>query len=350
MLLSIFLALFTVNQTATANINNNLLKNPSFETGNTSGWKGKATISSKNVRSGRKALSLSGNPSILSKIQQTISVKPGKKYRLSAWLKVTGISRGNYGFRISWYNASKKEITTARQVFGETKKKTSYINHARNLIAPPKAVTMSLFLISNKANGIGYYDNISITNTATAKTQTAKKEVSPSSTFLANSDLLHTELNRTKKLNLTTNDKGFAKNTKITLKSKPTNGRVVLKNNGLAIYTPNKGYHGNDSFIYQLKNANGDISIADVSITVECTKNCKKSFKLNWHASVSPSVIGYKIHVGHNAKKFDQVIRVKKINNFIYQAKDKGKYYFAVSAINRSGAESGYSAVASTTF
>ena len=326
-------------------MNKNLLKNPSFETGNTSGWKGKATISSNNARSGDKALSLKGNPLILSNIRQTISVKPGQKYRLNAWLKVTGINRGNYGFQVSWYNASKKEITTARQIFGETKKKTSYINHTRNLIAPPKASTMSLLLISNKANGVGYYDNISITNIATTK-----KEASTPMTFLANSDLLYTQLNQVKKLNLTANDQGFTNNTKIILKSKPINGHVAIKKNGFAIYTPKKGYHGNDNFTYQLTKVSGDISIADVSIIVECKKKCKKSFKLTWRESISPSIIGYKIHIAHNTQKFNQVIRVKKINNFTYQAEKKGKYYFAVSAINKSGVESGYSAIASTIF
>ncbi|MGC9084483.1 MAG: Ig-like domain-containing protein, partial [Anaerolineae bacterium] len=48
----------------------------------------------------------------------------------------------------------------------------------------------------------------------------------------------------------------------------PTNGSVTLNQDGSFTYTPNPNWHGTDSFIYRLTDADGDSDTARVTITV----------------------------------------------------------------------------------
>ncbi|WP_246335774.1 beta strand repeat-containing protein [Azomonas macrocytogenes] len=56
-----------------------------------------------------------------------------------------------------------------------------------------------------------------------------------------------------------------------TLTDSPTNGTVVVNEDGTFTYTPNEGFVGEDSFTYTITDADGDTSTATVTITVSPT-------------------------------------------------------------------------------
>ena len=53
-----------------------------------------------------------------------------------------------------------------------------------------------------------------------------------------------------------------------TIDTAPTQGSVTMNADGSFTYTPDANYHGSDSFVYQLADADGDLSSATVSINV----------------------------------------------------------------------------------
>jgi len=48
----------------------------------------------------------------------------------------------------------------------------------------------------------------------------------------------------------------------------PLNGSVVMNGDGTFTYTPNAGFSGTDSFVYQISDGNGGLAVATVTITV----------------------------------------------------------------------------------
>ena len=53
-----------------------------------------------------------------------------------------------------------------------------------------------------------------------------------------------------------------------TIDTGPTQGSVTMNADGSFTYTPDANYHGSDSFVYQLADADGDSSSATVSINI----------------------------------------------------------------------------------
>jgi hypothetical protein len=96
------------------------------------------------------------------------------------------------------------------------------------------------------------------------------------------------------------NDSGL-KNTPVTLSiiSGPTNGSAILLANNTVAYKPN-AFNGTDSFTYRVKDADGDIATATVSIKVTCSTCASvtsKSLSVSWSAS-SGGVLGYYVYYG----------------------------------------------------
>lgn len=82
-----------------ANAATNLVTNPGFETGNTSGWScsGTASTVSSPVHSGSSALSASPSGSDDAQCSQTIAVQPNSNYTLSAWVEGSYVYLGDTG-------------------------------------------------------------------------------------------------------------------------------------------------------------------------------------------------------------------------------------------------------------
>ncbi|MDA1013516.1 MAG: Ig-like domain-containing protein [Planctomycetota bacterium] len=55
----------------------------------------------------------------------------------------------------------------------------------------------------------------------------------------------------------------------VTIDTAPTNGSVVVNPDGSITYTPNTGFEGADSFVYQVDDGNGNVDTATVNVTVE---------------------------------------------------------------------------------
>jgi len=150
----------------------NLIKNPSFETGDTTNWHGDGYVTSNNSYSGSKALTLTGNGADYINQQQIVSVTAGNTYRFQGWLKITrSNTTGNFGFQVNWRDSDGKEITVARHKFGKSQGSQPYTKYVADLVAPDKAVSAKLYLLSFKANGTAFYDQISVTEISTANAE-----------------------------------------------------------------------------------------------------------------------------------------------------------------------------------
>ena len=142
----------------------NLLTNPGFETGDKTGWSGTATVASGNANTGIYALAISGDPSKYRNSAQSVAVVSGNTYRFEGLVMVTGRTTGNYRFQIRWYNSSGVEFNSARQNFGITNGNTAYAYSAIEVTAPTGAASVKIQLRADKADGTGYFDDISITD------------------------------------------------------------------------------------------------------------------------------------------------------------------------------------------
>ena len=103
---------------------------------------------------------------------------------------------------------------------------------------------------------------------ATVKVTVKEK---PNSAPIAKDDSAKTKENKTVTINVLANDSDEDGDT-LTIKSitDPKNGVAKIKDNKIE-YTPNKGYAGDDSFSYTIKDAKGAEANAKVSIKVETT-------------------------------------------------------------------------------
>ncbi|WP_037357172.1 chitinase [Amycolatopsis orientalis] len=104
----------------------NLLTNPGFETGSTSGWTCPAGTAGKTpVHSGTYALAVTPGASDQGQCTQTVSVRPNTTYSVSAWVQGAPVYLGVTGSSPTWTNASAYSqlslsfTTTANQTSAE---------------------------------------------------------------------------------------------------------------------------------------------------------------------------------------------------------------------------------------
>ena len=150
--------------------------------------------------------------------------------------------------------------------------------------------------------------------------------------------------------NLLSNDLGVGDGVQFSVTTAPANGSVTIDANGVASYLPGNDYFGSDEFVYKITDVDGDVSIATVSLQIDCVVNCSRTFKLTWDASVSADIAGYKVYVGTQSDALNQIIEVGNVTQFDHLVSAKGGYYFAVSAVNASAIESELSVVQSAVF
>jgi len=132
----------------------------------------------------------------------------------------------------------------------------------------------------------------------------------------------------------------------VSIQGNPSNGVVAINPNGTITYTPNPLFHGLDSFSYQISDANNDVAVASVYISVECPTAClaaEKTINLSWDPSPDPDITGYYLYHGTSKGNYVDKIYVGPGVTFDFVTILAGDHYFAVTAINSSGNESGYS-------
>ena len=140
----------------------NLLSNPSFETGDKSGWNGRGQVVKAVAVAGEHSVRIFGDTSNWHTLKQPVDVLPGGIYRFSGNLRAWNMSTGNYQFHIRWYDENGAELKNERRYFGTTTSSGTYSKHVRDLMVPANAVTASFRLTANKADGVGYFDAMSI--------------------------------------------------------------------------------------------------------------------------------------------------------------------------------------------
>jgi hypothetical protein len=72
------------------------------------------------------------------------------------------------------------------------------------------------------------------------------------------------------------------------------------------------------------------------------------SYQLAWNSNPEPDIIGYKLHVGTASRAYTRSYSIASPNAIISDLPDAPVYYFAVTAVNSAGLESGYSSEVST--
>jgi hypothetical protein len=70
---------------------------------------------------------------------------------------------------------------------------------------------------------------------------------------------------------------------------------------------------------------------------------------LAWDASSSPNVAGYKIYAGNESGKYNAPATIGNQTAYTVKGLGPGTWYFAVTAFNSAGGESGFSNEVSTT-
>jgi hypothetical protein len=78
------------------------------------------------------------------------------------------------------------------------------------------------------------------------------------------------------------------------------------------------------------------------------TKSPAADVSLAWDASTSPNIAGYKVYVGTASRTYGAPIQIGNQTTYTVTGLGTGTYYFAVSAFNTSGNESGFSNEIST--
>jgi len=144
----------------------NLLANSGFETGERSDWKNlyNGTIDSMNSRTGDYAFQVPGDTSHWPAVTQEITVIGGNTYEFSGWIKVVNRTTGGYMAQPRWYDDDGVEIKIngKRTWIGGKYFNTDYSKFNKEVVAPVDAATAKLYLQANKADGVGYFDDLSM--------------------------------------------------------------------------------------------------------------------------------------------------------------------------------------------
>jgi hypothetical protein len=71
--------------------------------------------------------------------------------------------------------------------------------------------------------------------------------------------------------------------------------------------------------------------------------------RTSWGAGSAPDLAGYKVYYGTSSRNYGKVITVGNVTSYTLTGMSTGNYYFAVTAYDTSGNESGFSNEASVT-
>jgi hypothetical protein len=117
---------------------------------------------------------------------------------------------------------------------------------------------------------------------------------------------------------------------------------------GSIVYTPNATAFGNDGFTYKLVDSNGDVAYGSVSVQVTCA-SCMKTVTASWNPNSESDLKGYYLYHGIESGNYADRIWVGNVTQYQYALNTSGTHYFAVTAVNQDGLESGYSSEISIT-
>ncbi len=125
----------------------------------------------------------------------------------------------------------------------------------------------------------------------------------------------------------------------LTIIDAPKHGNVEIVD-GKFVYEPAGDYFGQDAFVYQMKDLQGNVRLSSMNLTIECIMNCTQTFVISWNPNENPAVKGYHLYVGTEEGKYSEKITLGKVANYEYVATQKGEYYFTLSSYGRGSSES----------
>lgn len=111
-------------------------------------------------------------------------------------------------------------------------------------------------------------------------------------------------------INILDNDTGLDDTPlQLSIATAATHGSTVVQSNMTVTYTPNSNFSGSDSFVYRIVDADGDIALGTVTITVVCS-SCASGVDLNvtWDPNAD-SVSGYRVYGGPDAASATTLLR-----------------------------------------
>ena len=121
---------------------------------------------------------------------------------------------------------------------------------------------------------------------------------------LASSDSASTNMNQKITVAVLNNDSGLQDTPlDVTVSGKPAHGTVSINGNNAITYTPDADYSGQENFSYRVTDADGDVSLATVTINVICASGCTEAASkvtLTWNPSPG-DVLGYRVRYGTTA-------------------------------------------------
>ena len=164
----------------------NLLSNPSFETGEKSHWLGRGQVVNAHAKEGDYALRVFGSIGKWKSARQKVEVEAGKNYRFAGYLSTHNVTSGSYEFQVRWYNVNGDELRDYRRAFTSIQTTTSYERYSVELTSPESAVSAELRLNVNNADGHAYIDALSVVKLdGTVKPSPLVSSVQPNRSDLA---------------------------------------------------------------------------------------------------------------------------------------------------------------------
>lgn len=160
------------NSFVTQPLSDNLLMNPSFESGNLTGWKADpgttATVVSNPSQDGNYSLSFTSNG--YSKVRQSIAdIASREKFSVQGWLGFKDKNgTGTINIVVEWYDANGNKLKGNRIGFknlGNHNQNPNFTYYYKEIVAPDYAVSADLLLSTKPSNNpdiIAYADNISV--------------------------------------------------------------------------------------------------------------------------------------------------------------------------------------------
>jgi hypothetical protein len=148
-------------------------------------------------------------------------------------------------------------------------------------------------------------------------------------------------------LDVLENDVGLGDGLRDFRTSKPARGRLTVNPDESVTYIADFGFFGEDSFTYTIEDADGDMSVGGVTITVQCA-DCG-SATLSWETptkrldgSELTDLAGYKVYLGAKSGKHVELTQIDDPEATSYVVPDlrPGKYYFVVTAFTAEELES----------
>jgi len=83
--------------------------------------------------------------------------------------------------------------------------------------------------------------------------------------------------------------------------------------------------------------------IAATTLLIIARISIAADVSLAWDASITPTVIGYKVYVGYSSRTYGTPTVIGNVTTFIVTGLTPGTYYFAVTAFDAEGNESDFS-------